>query len=244
MVPTLNEEGNLVNTVREIVYGLKGYVDDYEIFIFDDGSTDQTPQIADRLAKKNTKIKVFHNRLNKGIGYCYRKGIELTRYEYYMYIPGDNQFPKEALVKIVKKIGKADIIIPFVTNMHIRPISRRILSSLFTYLVNLCFGLNIRYYNGTVIHRIDLIRNVIPQTDGFAYQAEILIKLIKSGANYTEVGYDMVERNAGSTSAFRLTSVKSVFKIILSLFWDIQILKKPPVSIQAKKYMISLRATS
>ena len=172
---------------------------------------------SDQLAKKNKHLKIIHHKTPKGMGYCYREGLKLAKYKYYMYIPGDNQFPGKALKKMLRYIGETDIIIPFVTNMNIRPLARQWISALFTFLINLLFSLNIKYYNGTVIHRVKLLKKALPKTDGHAYQAEILVRLIKSGATYSEVGYEMVERRTGLTSAFKLKNVKSVFKAILTL---------------------------
>jgi len=219
MVPALNEEGNLEYTINNIQQGAKNNIEDYEILVFNDGSTDKTGKIANKLAQKNKKILVTHHRINKGLGYCYRDGLRKARFEYYMYIPGDDQFPKEALAKMLKKIGTADIVIPYVTNMHIRPILRQWLSHTFTFLIN-------TFFNLTVIHRTDLLRPVPLTTSGFAYQAEALVRLLKSGASFTEVGYEMVERKTGLTSAFRIKNIKSVAELLLKLFWEIQICRK------------------
>lgn len=226
MVPSLNEEENLEDTINEIKSGLKGAIDNYEIIIFNDGSTDSTGKIAEKLAEKDKNITVFHNKTPRGMGYCYREGLKKAKHEYYMYIPGDNQFPGKALRKMLTEIGKADIVIPYVTNMNIRPLLRQLLSATFTHTVNILFGLNVSYYNGTVIHKKELLMTAIPKTHGHAYQAEILVRLIKRGASYTEVGYNMVERYAGSTSAFKLKNVKSVFRSVLSLFWELQLKPK------------------
>lgn len=226
MVPSLNEEENLEDTINEIKSGLKGLVDKYEIIIFNDGSTDSTGKIAERLADKDKNVTVLHNKNPKGMGYCYREGLKKAKYEYYMYIPGDNQFPGKALRKMLSEIGKADIVIPFVTNMNIRPLLRQLLSATFTQSINILFGLRVSYYNGTVIHKKELLMTALPKTHGHAYQAEILVRLIKRGASYTEVGYNMVERYAGSTSAFKLKNVKSVFRSVLSLFWELQLKPK------------------
>lgn len=226
MVPALNEEGNLEYTINNIQEGMKGNIIDYEIFIFNDGSTDNTKYIANQLVKKNKKIKVIHHKVNKGLGFCYQDGLKKAKFEYYMYIPGDDQFPKKALIKMIEKMGQADIIIPYVTNMYIRPLPRQILSSLFTLIINLGFGLKIKYYNGTVIHRTDILKKACSTTNGFAYQAELLIRLIKSGASFVEIDYEMIERKAGLTSAFRLKNIKSVAEFFLRLFWEIQIRRK------------------
>lgn len=223
MVPSLNEEENIEDTINEIKSGLKGLVKDYEIIIFNDGSTDNTGKIAERLAKKNKNITVIHNEVPQGMGYCYREGLKKAKYKYYMYIPGDNQFPSKALRKMLIQTGKTDIVIPFVTNMHIRPITRQLLSATFTQLINILFNLKVSYYNGTVIHKRKLLLSALPKTHGHAYQAEILVRLIKRGATFTEVGYNMVERSAGATSAFKMRNVKSVLTAVISLFWELQL---------------------
>ncbi len=235
MVPAYNEEHNLTNTINEIKKGLKGQISNYEIIIFNDNSIDKTAQVANRLAKINRKIRVVHNKTNKGMGYGYKKGLQMSKFEHYMYIPGDNQFPAYALAKMVKKLGSKDILIPYVTNMNIRPIGRQFVSYLFTFLVNLAFGLKVKYYNGTVIHTTSLLKSVNFDTDsGHAYQAAILVKLLKAGATYSEIGYDMYERSSGKTSAFKVKNIKRVLNTMANLFLDVQIRKRMPVLVIRK----------
>lgn len=223
MVPALNEQDNIEKTILEIEKGLRAKLDDYEILIFNDGSKDSTGEIAEVLSKRNRKIKIIHHRTPKGMGSCYREGLSKARFEHYMYIPGDNQFPASALSRMISKIDQADIIIPYVTNMNIRPLTRQFLSSAFTKILNLFFGLKVSYYNGTVIHKSSLLKTALPKTNGHAYQAEILIRLLKRNATFTEIGYNMYERKGGKTSAFKWKNVKSVISGIGNLFWEIQL---------------------
>lgn len=239
MVPALNEEKNLETTINIIKSSINRKIIQYEVIIFDDGSTDKTGLIADNLAKRYKNIKVRHNYPNKGLGYNYKKGQEYAKYEYYMFIPGDNQFPKESLVKVLSSIGETDIVVPFVVNMHIRPPIRQVISFTFTFIINTLFNLHVSYYNSQVIHRTEILKKVPQKTNGFSYQAEILVRLIKGGASYKEVGYEMTERQAGSTAAFTLRNIFSVFKTVLILFWEIQILKIEPISASIKKLLRS-----
>ena len=242
MVPAYNEEAALGETIQEIKNGLRNKVSDFEILIFDDGSRDQTGEVADKLALKDNKVRVFHNGKNRGTGYSYLQGLRNAFFEYYMYIPGDNEFPQKALIDMIKHLGEADIIIPFVKNMYIRPLKRIIISNLFTFCINFLFGLKIKYYNAPVIHKTELLRGVdLGENSGHAYQAAVLVSLIKAGASYVEVGYLMKERSTGGSAALKPKNILRVFETIISFFIDTIILRKSLVSPSvAKKLSVAL----
>ena len=225
MIPALNEQTNLKNTVQEIRRGLRSKKINYELIIIDDGSRDKTGEIADKLAKQDKRICVIHHRKNYGIGYSNREVIRKARFDYFTYVPGDNQLPFYAISDMVTLIGKADVIIPYVTNTHIRPLRRRVVSWLFTKTNNILFDLNLKYYNGTAIYRTGVLRDIPHKTDGFGFQAEQNIRLLKLGVTYIEYGYDMYERQGGDSTAIKPKNTVNVIKIIASLFWEFQISK-------------------
>jgi len=223
IVPAFNEEGNLRVTVEGIEDILNARFNEYEILIFNDCSTDQTGKIANDLAKKNHKIRLIQNPQNMGFGYNYVKGVDLATKNYIMLIPGDNEISEQSIGKICDLIGEADIIIPYTVNTQVRPFSRRVISRVFTQLVNLIAGLNLHYYNGPCIHRSDIIKSVQMATWGYAYMASILAKLIKGGCNYVEIGMYLKPRRHGKSKAFRLKNIMRVMKTLGELFWDIRI---------------------
>jgi glycosyltransferase involved in cell wall biosynthesis len=223
VVPAFNEEGNLADTIREITPLLERQFQDYEILIVNDGSSDRTGPIADELAARNPRIRVVHNPKNMGLGYNYKKGVALAVKDYVIMIPGDNEITGDSFEGMFKLLGRKDIVIPHTTNMEIRPLGRRILSRAYTLGMNLLFGLNLRYYNGTVIHKRALIQSVPIETDGFAYQAEALIRLIKKGHTYLETGMTLKQRGAGRSKALRLSNIARVLKAIGRLFVQIRL---------------------
>ncbi len=219
IIPAFNEEGNLENAVKDVVSAAEAAeVENYEILIFNDFSADKTGEVADGLAKENQHIKVIHNPKNMGLGYNYRKGIELAKNEYVIMVPGDNEVEGKSIGNLFAQVGKADIVISYTANPEIRPKTRQIISRSFVGLMNFLFGLKLRYYNGISLIRKDLLQKVEMTTFGFAYMAEILTKLIKAGHSFVEVPMYIRLRAYGKVSVFRLKSIIGVLRAIFSLF--------------------------
>lgn len=224
IIPAYNEETNLESAVKDMVMAVnlaKDVIKDYEILIFNDCSTDKTGEIADRLAKENKNIRVIHNPKNRGLGYNYRKGTELAKNKFIIMVPGDNEIKTDSVRGMFKLFGRADIIISYIGNPEIRPLSRQLISKAFVKLMNFLFGLRLKYYNGVCLIRKDLLRKVRMTTHGFAYMAEILVGLIRSGSSFIEIPFYLQPRKYGKSAAFRLKNVMSVAKTIIQLFWEV-----------------------
>jgi len=222
IIPCYNEAQNVTGTVAQIEAGAKNAnVDSYEIIIVNDCSTDNTDEVAANLAKNNTRITHISNERNLGFGGAYKEGVKHVRGVYVIMIPGDDVHPHASISPILRKAGEADIIIPYIGNPEARTWPRRITSVAFTGILNTLFRLDIPYYNGVVLHKLDLLRTVEIHTNGFAYQAEALIKLLKGGATYTTIPIEITERTVGKTSAFQLTNVYRVLMTIFTLWRDV-----------------------
>ena len=223
IVPALNEERNLAEAVATVVNAIGDAFADYELLIFDDGSTDGTAKVADELAAVNPHLRVTHNSENKGFGYNYRHGIEIARMEYVTWFPGDNDAPGDGLRAILNAAGSADIVVGYLSNSHVRPPARRFISAAYVMLLNALFGLRLRYYNGPSVIPRRLLLTVPINTRGFACLAGTLIRLLRSGHGYIEVPYQTGERQHGRTKAFMLKNIISVLNTIAALFWEVRI---------------------
>jgi len=226
IVPALNEEGNISGTLEEILPTLEKKFKDYEILIFNDGSTDRTGSISEEWSKKNSKIKVISHPKPMGLGHSYKKGVKMSVMDYVIMIPGDNDILGETYDQIFSLCGQKDIVIAYTGNPEIRNWGRRKLSLAFTGLMNFLFGMNLKYFNGIVIHKRDLIQATKIETDGFAYQAEALIKLIKSGKTYMEVPMYIRDRKYGKSKALNFRNIYRVLLAIAKLFVQVQIKKQ------------------
>jgi dolichol-phosphate mannosyltransferase len=219
IIPALNESKIIGNYIDEIYPIISNRFQDFEIILINDGSTDDTNLVMEMASLKFPNIKVFHNEINIGFGGSYAKGVSFCSKEYVMLLCGDGALPGKCLPLIIEKIGAADIVIPWVENLrNAKSPFRYFLSRSYTNLLNLLFGLNLHYYNGTPVHKLSNLKKIKITSSGFGFQAEILIKLLKSGNSYVEVGIFTVEEK-NSSHAMKLQNWVSVGKTILRLFF-------------------------
>lgn len=215
VIAAKNEEDVLELVVREIYEICKNEIKGFEIFIVNDGSEDSTGNIAQRLAEELSSITVINNKQNEGLGAAFRKVLGLSSYEYFMLLCGDGGLPASSLPKIFNLVGEADIIIPYMLNLQrIKTKQRYKLSKTYTMLMNKLFGLKLNYYNGLPIYPTKLLKSIDIKSEGFGFQAEILIKLIKSGASYLEVGV----LGSEITNKSSALSFKNILNILVTFF--------------------------
>ena len=187
-------------------------------------STDGTLAVARNIAMagRDSTIVVAHAQ-NKGLGAAYKSGLDAATRDHVMLIPGDDAWPESELEKIIRLMGNADVVIPYIVKAGDKGAARKLLSRVFTGTINLAFGQHVPYYNGVVIHRTDLIRNVVIKSDDFAYQVEGLLKVLGQGASYVTVATETNERPSGRSEALRLKNISRVLTTIARLFFEIRV---------------------
>ncbi len=222
IVPALNEERVIDTVVRQIWSIVEDSLTNYEVILIDDGSTDRTGQIMDRLATELARVRVIHHEKNKGLGASYRRGVEAAQLDYVMMLCGDGGLPATSLPPILEKIGSADMILPYITNLRrIKTPSRYAVSRTYTMLLNAVSGYRLNYYNGLPVHRRKLLNEIEITSTGFGFQGEIIVKLLKSGCSFAQVGVPGAEMTR-SSSAFRLKNVVNVGTTLFKLVWELK----------------------
>lgn len=227
IIAALNEERVISKVLLEIYSVVKFRFNLCEFIIINDGSADETGRMIDKFCTNNAGCFPIHNQTNIGLGACFKLGVQRAQYEYVMLLCGDGGLPALSLPAIFDKVGSADLVIPYMENLRrIKTPARYLLSRTYSNLLNLLFGFRLKYYNGLPVYRRSLLQAISINSEGFGFQGEILVKLLKSGCTYVQVGVDGAEET-GKSSALRLKNVVSVGGTLVRLI--VEILRFKPI---------------
>lgn len=225
IMPAYNEEKTIEFSVNSACEKLRQYGFDYEILIFDDASSDKTGKIADRLALEDEKIKVFHNARNMNLGFNFARGIDMASKEYTGLLPCHGQTAIESFDNLLPALLKADVVVTYISNPKVRPLTRRIISKINVILVNLIFGLRLKYYHLN-FYRTEILKKIPTSTESYALMVELLIQAVKSGASYIEIPILLKKREFGKSKALRPKNIINILKTYFRLFWRIRVLRE------------------
>lgn len=96
IVPIYNVEQYIYKSIESI---LSQTLNNIEIILVDDGSTDKSGDIADFYAKKDSRVKVIHKK-NQGVSMARNLGLKLAAGEYVSFIDSDDWIDVDMLEKL------------------------------------------------------------------------------------------------------------------------------------------------
>lgn len=221
VIPAFREEDNIEAAIDNAVSVAQGVTQDYEIIVVDDGSPDKTGDFARLKAQVNPHIRVAVNASNEGFGFSFARGVKMAGKEFITVFPGDNDMSADSLKDLLQARGSADLVVSYMQKTDKRSIFRRVVSRTFVIIMNLLFGLNLKYYNGAFICRTALLKEIPIKSTGLAALAECIVRLLKRGIGWRAIYFEHIGRRHEKSKAFNLKSINAVSKTIWILWRDI-----------------------
>ena len=226
VMPCLNEEDNVASAIRSTLSAFARHNIEGEIVVINDGSSDGTAAVVRALMERHPNVRLIEHTRPMGIGASFWDGVRNARNDFVTIFPGDDENDPDDALLCYYLTRDVDIIVPFILNVEVRSVWRRLISSLYRFIINISFGTNLNYTNGTVIYNRAILESVTLKSSGFFYQAELLIKLIRAGYLYAETPHFLSRRGSGKTKALSLKSFLEVTRGYLSLVWEVHVLHR------------------
>jgi glycosyltransferase involved in cell wall biosynthesis len=200
VLPARNEAPNLAAAVEATLDALSDAVPDYELIIVDDGSKDATARIADDLAQAHEQVRVVHQPQRRGYGVACRAGIALAAKQYILLLDADRQYQPADLPRLTQWNDRYDLVLGYRVH-RADPFLRVVLGWLYTRLVRLLFGVQVRDVNcGFKLIYAGLLKALPLESAGAAIHAEILYRARERGAEWREAPVRHAARRAGTAS--------------------------------------------
>jgi len=172
IVPAYNEEETIPTLMSVIDQTFQEHGIDGEVIFIDDGSTDGTGDLADKLAKKYDFMKVEHHIRNLGLTRAIETGFGNATGDIVVIIPADLQSnPEEDLPKLLEKMEEGyDAVFGWRQG---RKGSRIYVSKIYNYLSRILFGISIHDQNWIKAIRKNAITDMDLRSDWHRYLAII-----------------------------------------------------------------------
>lgn len=210
-IPAYNDAESLPALVAEADATARQVTDDYEILIIEDGSKDDTRQVAEGLVAQNPRVRLVVHEVNLGFGPTIREAYLSPASEWVIFIPGDGQVPPGELVKLYRFTSDYDFIIGY-RRLRADPFFRKFTSRVYNRLITRMAGRRIHDVNGSALVRRRALDHVDLRCDTAFIHAELLLEALRNGARLQEVRIDHRPREYGIASGNKVSVILGTIK--------------------------------
>lgn len=219
VIPAFNEEKNVERVVEETTREIKKLKIPYEIVLVNDGSTDKTAQIIDRLAKRQN-IRAVHHQKNKGFTGAIKTAFASARKHLVLLAPADGQFDFTELPKFIEAIRGYDAALGYrVKNEErwARKIKALIFHLPYLFLNRYFLGIYFKEFSTVSLWRRRVVQSIdVVSSDRSAmFLPEVISRALKARYRFAEVPIRWRARMGGKEKGTNMVvALKSLFAIM------------------------------
>ena len=233
IIPAYNEEDQIKNTLKKLV-NFKKKINNLDIIIIDDQSTDKTYNTVKKFSKRKKFIKIYLNK-KKGLGSAIETGIRKSKSKYLSIFMADMSDSLQDLNKYYKLIQKNNVDAVFGTRFSKKskvygyPMFKLFLNRIFNNFVKIIFFSKYNDFTNAfkIYNRKSLLTLMPIVSENFNVFLELPLKMIVRKYNYIITSINWSKRTMGS-SKFEIRELGSMylFTLLYCLFEKILLNKK------------------
>ena len=239
--PAYNDAGTIASLVITSVKVAATLTDDYEVIVVNDGSTDDTAQILDELARIYPEhVRIVHHQKNRGYGGALRTGFATATKDFVFYTDGDGQYdPAEMTLLWSTMTDDVD----WVNGWKISrsdPMHRIVIGRLYHHYVKMLFNLRVRDVDCDFrLMRRRIFDVVRLEKDSGVICLEMMTKFKDAGFRVAEQPVHHYHRVHGQSQFFNFPRVFRTLIDVHKLWWLLVVrrehLKSPAGTAAAQK---------
>jgi glycosyltransferase involved in cell wall biosynthesis len=217
--PFWNEQENIESVIKKAIPVAQKVADKWEIIMVDDGSSDNTLGIAQKLAKQDPRLIAVPHGKNRGYGAALKTGFAKAKYNLAVFNDGDGQFDLSEVTKFLDKIENADMVIGYRKRRLDNPF-RHLLMNMLKIWDLVLFGFKFKDIDcGFKLFKKEALNKILPfQSEGAMITTEILAKAKKAHLKIAQVEVNHYPRIYGNQSGGNLRVILRAVKESL-LLW-------------------------
>lgn len=218
VVMTYNEVVTLESVVRGCVETLATLGVPSEVVIVDDGSTDGSGAVADRLADELPTVRVVHHSENRALGGVYRTGFDEARCDAVTFLPADGQFPPDTITRLHAALASgADLALGYLPDLR-----RSVVSELLSFCERALYAIvlgPLPKFQGMFMVRTAVLRALPLRSEGrgWAVVMEMVLRVARGPYRTASVPTQLRPRTSGHSKVNNLRTIVENTKQTLAL---------------------------
>lgn len=226
IIPAYNEERRLPRTLECVQGYLRGEQAGVEVIVVDDGSSDGTAEVVNKMRAEMPELRLISNGQNRGKGYSVRHGMLEARGRVALFTDADMSAPIEEAEKLLEALEAADIAIGSraldrsLIEVH-QSKARELAGILFNWIVRLFTGVRFKDTQcGFKAFAMPEARIIFEQQriEDFGFDPEILFLAQRHGLRAVEVPVRWAHDSATKVHVVRDSA--RMFADLLSIRWN------------------------
>lgn len=227
VIPAYNESARLGGTLEKVLAYVHSRGWNAEVIVVNDGSRDNTSEIARQFAEKDPMVRIVDNPGNRGKGYSVRNGMLHSRGRIVLFSDADLSSPIEEATKLIAALDAgADISIGSrwlraETQTQRQPLHRQIFGRVFNLLLRLSLGLQFADTQcGFKAFKQRAVQAIFPlqKIERWGFDPEILFLARKFGFRVEEI--PVLWGHSGGTRIHPLVDGSKMFMEMLHVRWN------------------------
>jgi len=216
VVPLFNERENVHHLIDEVFRVAEKMPERVELVLVDDGSSDETFQMAADRAAADSRIVVVQHEHNRGLGAAIRTGIKRSTGERVLYTDADLPFDFDLIPGLFARSGDDKVLSGFRLNRG-EGAKRLILTKGYNFGIRMIFGLKMNDVNfACKVFPRRFVDEAVLQSEGSFIDVEMLLEVKRLGLRIVEEPLVYLPRERGVSTLSRPAVVFGIVKELAS----------------------------